>query len=74
VTIEEKVRQIKLSEELSNAEKLDQMHSLIPLDVFKIDNLSKAMREQLKQLQDGFAVTEAMQQLRAELLTKNSGS
>jgi hypothetical protein len=30
VTIEEKVREIMLSEELSNSEKLDLLHALIP--------------------------------------------
>jgi hypothetical protein len=74
MTIADQIRQIMLSEELSGAEKLDQLHTLIPADVCKIEDLNQATPAQLKQLQDGFAVTEAMQQLRAELLTKNSGS
>jgi len=41
MTIEEKVREIMLSEELPDSEKLDQLHALIPADVCKIDNLSK---------------------------------
>jgi hypothetical protein len=67
MTIAEKIRQIMRSEELSDAEKLDRLYTLIPTDSCKIDNLSQATREQLKQLQDGIAVTQAMQQLRAKL-------
>jgi len=44
MTIEEKVRQIMLSEELSGAEKLDRLDALIPTDAFKIDNLNKRHR------------------------------
>jgi hypothetical protein len=66
MTIEEKVRQIMLSEELSGAEELDRLHALIPADVFKIDNLSQTAPAQLRQLKDGLAVTEAMQQIRAK--------
>jgi hypothetical protein len=65
MTIEKKVREIMLSEELPDSEKLDQLHALIPLESFKIDNLNKATPAQLKQLKDGLAVTEAIQQLRA---------
>jgi hypothetical protein len=36
------------------------LHTLIPLDVFKIDNLTQATPGQLKQLKDGLAVTQAM--------------
>ena len=64
MTIEEKVREIMLSEELSDSEKLDQLHALIPLESFEIDDLSKATPAQLRQLKDGLAVTQAMQQLR----------
>ena len=72
MTIEEKVREIMLSEEFPDNEKLDRLHALIPPDVFKIDNLSKAAPEQLRQLKDGLAVTEAMQQIRrAKLLAAN---
>jgi hypothetical protein len=49
---------------LSSAEKLDRLHALIPADAFKIDNLNRATAAQLKQLKDGLAVTQAMQQLR----------
>jgi hypothetical protein len=71
MTIEEKLREIMLSEELSNSEKLDRLHALIPPDAFKIDNLNQATAAQLKQLKDGLAITEAMQQIRrAELLAK----
>jgi hypothetical protein len=64
MTIEEKIREIMLSEGLSGAEKLDQLHALIPPDVCKIDNLNQATPAQLKQLKDGLAITEAMQQIR----------
>ena len=64
MTIEEKIREIMLSEELSDSEKLDQLHALIPPDAFKIDNLNQATPAQLKQLKDGLAVSEAMQQIR----------
>src|SRR5258708_8205759 len=71
MTIEEKVREIMLSEEMSDSEKLDRLHALIPSDAFKIDNLNQATPAQLKQLKDGLAVTEAMPQIRrAELLAK----
>ena len=53
-----------ISKELSNSEKLDRLHALIPGDLWQIDNLNKATPAQLKQLKDGLAVTEAMQQLR----------
>src|SRR4029077_15201405 len=55
MTIEEKVREIMLSEELSDSEKLDRLHALIPPDVFKIDNLNQATPAQLKQLEDGLS-------------------
>jgi hypothetical protein len=51
---------------VSDAEKLDSLYSLIPADACKIDDLSKATREQLKQLKDGLAITQAMQQVRAK--------
>jgi hypothetical protein len=71
MTIEENVREIMLSGELSDAEKLDRLHALIPPDVLKIDNLNQATPAQLKQLKDGLAITEAMQQIRCtELLAK----
>jgi hypothetical protein len=65
--IEDQIREIMLSAELPDNEKLDRLHALIPPDAFKIDNLSKATPEQLKQLKDGLAVTEAMQQLRRRM-------
>jgi hypothetical protein len=34
MTIEEKLREIMLSEELSDSEKLDRLHALIPADAF----------------------------------------
>ena len=71
MTIEEKIREIMLSEELPDDEKLDRLHALIPPDACKIDNLTQATSAQLRQLNDGLAVTEAMQQIRrAELLAK----
>jgi adenosine/AMP kinase len=62
--IQEQIRQIMLSEELSDTEKLDRLRALIPLESFEIEDLSKATPAQLKQLKYGLAVTEAMQQLR----------
>jgi hypothetical protein len=41
MTIEEKVREIMLSEELSDSEKLDRLHALIPPEAFKIDSRRK---------------------------------
>jgi hypothetical protein len=41
MTIAEQIRQIMLSKELSDTEKLDRLHALIPLESFKIENLSK---------------------------------
>jgi len=64
MTIEEKIREIMFSEELSDSDKLDRLHALIPPDAFKIDNLNQATPAQIRQLKDGLAVTEAMQQIR----------
>jgi len=64
MTIAEKIRQIMVSEELSDTEKLDSLYALTPADSCKINDLSKATREQLRQLQEALAITEAMQQLR----------
>ncbi len=64
MTIEEKIRKIILSEELPDDEKLDRLHALIPLEVFKIDSLRTATPAQIKQLKDGLMVTDAMQQVR----------
>jgi hypothetical protein len=64
MTIAEKIREIMLAEELSDSEKLDQLHALIPSDACKIDNLNQATPEQLRQLKDGLAITQAMQQIR----------
>lgn len=64
MTIEEKVREIMLSQELPESEKFDRLYALIPADVFKIDNLNKATAAQLRQLNEGLAVANAMQQLR----------
>jgi hypothetical protein len=63
MTIEDKVREIMLSKELPDSEKLDRLHALIPADACKIDNLSQATPAQLKQLKDGLAVTDAMQRV-----------
>jgi hypothetical protein len=69
MTIEEKIREIMLAEELSDNEKLDRLHALIPAEAFKIDSLSTATPARVRQLQDGLRVTEAMQEIRrAELL------
>jgi hypothetical protein len=64
MTIEEKIREIILSAELPESEKLDRLHALIPADVFKIDNLNKATAAQVRQLNEGLAVANAIQQIR----------
>jgi hypothetical protein len=53
-------------QKLNTAEKLDRLHALIPADVCKIDNLNQATRKQLRQLKDGLAITETMQELRRQ--------
>ena len=74
MTIEEKIREIMLSEELSGAEKLDRLHALIPADVFKIDSLSTATPAQVRLLRDGLMVTDAMEKIRcADFLAKERG-
>ncbi len=73
MTIEEKVREIMLAEEMSDSERLDRLHALIPPDAVKIDNLNQAPPEQLRHLKDGLAITEAMQQIRrADYLAKEA--
>jgi hypothetical protein len=67
MSIEEQIRQIMLSKELSDTEKLDRLHALIPPDAFKIYNLNQATPAQLRQLKDGLAVTDAMQQIRRQI-------
>jgi hypothetical protein len=69
MSIEEQIRQIMLSKELHDNEKLNRLHALIPPDACKIDNLTQATPAQLKQLQDGFAVTEAIQEIRRREFT-----
>ena len=63
----EKVRQITLSKESDHLEKQEQLRALIPADVFKIDNLNKATSAQLEQLQEALAISQAMQEINAEL-------
>jgi len=60
--IQAKVNEIIRSEELTNAEKRDQLHSLIPADVFKVDKLNKATPEQLAQLEAGLEIAQALEQ------------
>jgi hypothetical protein len=74
MNIQGRIREILISKELSDTEKLNCLRGIIPPDSCKIDNLSQATPAQLRQLKDGLAVTQAMQQLRAKLLTKNKGS
>jgi hypothetical protein len=64
MTVEDQIREILLSKELPESEKLDRLHALIPADVLKIDNLSKATAAQLRQLNEGLAVANAIQQIR----------
>jgi len=68
MTIAEQIRQIMHSEELSDTEKLDRLYAISPAETCKIDNLSQATPAQLKQLRDGLAVTQAMQELRRKEL------
>jgi hypothetical protein len=70
VKIQEKVREIMLSEELSSAEKRNQLRALIPADVCKIDDLNQATPAQLKQLQGAIEAALALQQLDAEEFRK----
>jgi len=64
MTVEDQIREIMLSEELPDSEKLDRLHALIPADVLKIDNLNKATPGQLRRLKESMAVSEAIQQIR----------
>ena len=59
-----------LSEELSSAEKRNQLRALIPADVCKIDDLNQATPAQLKQLQGAIEAALALQQLDAEEFRK----
>ncbi len=72
MSVEEKIREIMLSEELPESEKLDQLHALIPADVLKIDNLNKATPEQLRGLKEAMAVSEALQELRRRTTRKGN--
>ena len=72
MTITEQIRQIMISKELSDSEKLDRLHALIPPDVFKIDSLSTATPAQVRLLRDGLAVTDAMQQVRRRTAGKET--
>jgi len=45
------------------------VNSVIPADACEIDNLHQVTPAQLKQLQDGFAVTEAIQEIRRREFT-----
>jgi hypothetical protein len=72
MSVEEKIREIMLSEELPDREKLDRLHALIPQDACKIDNLSQATPAELRQLQDDFAVTEAMQEIRRRTIQQKA--
>jgi hypothetical protein len=68
--MQEEVRQILLSQELSSAEKRDRLRGLIPADVCKIDDLNQATPAQLKQLQRAIEAALALQQLDAEEFRK----
>jgi len=61
-----------LSEALPDSEKLDQIHALIPSDVFKIDNLNQATPAQLRQLKEALEFGEAIQQLGRSALGKRT--
>jgi hypothetical protein len=73
MTIEEKIREIMISNELSNSEKLDRLHALIPSETFKIDSLSTATPAQVRLLRDGLMVTDAVEKIRcADFLAKEA--
>jgi hypothetical protein len=73
MTIQEQIREIMISKELSNSEKLDRLHALIPAEPFKIDSLSTATPAQVRLLRDGLAVTDAMEKIRcADFLAKEA--
>jgi hypothetical protein len=73
MNIEEKIREIVISKELSNSEKLDRLHALIPAETFKIDSLSTATPAQVRLLRDGLMVTDAMEKIRcADFLAKEA--
>ena len=48
MTLAEQIREIMISKELSNSEKLDRLHALIPAETFKIDSLSTATPAQVR--------------------------
>jgi hypothetical protein len=58
-----------LSEELSNSEKRERLRALIPADVFKIDNISRATAAQILQLKGALEVAQALQRLNASLVS-----
>jgi hypothetical protein len=68
--IQEKVREIMLSQELTSAEKRDRLRALIPADVCKIDDLNQATPAQLKQLQGASEAALSLQELDAEEFRK----
>jgi hypothetical protein len=68
--IQEKVHEIMLSEELSNAEKRDRLRGFISADVCKIDDLTQATPAQLTQLQGAIEAALALQALDAEEFRK----
>jgi hypothetical protein len=73
MTMEEKIGEIMLSGELSDSEKLDRLHALIPAEAFKIDSLSTATPAQVRLLRDGLMVTDAMEKIRcADFLAKEA--
>jgi hypothetical protein len=72
MSVEEKIREIMLSEELPESEKLVQLHALIPADVLKIDNLNNATPDQLRGLKEAMAVSEALQELRRRTTRKGN--
>ena len=72
MSVEEKIREIMLSEELPESEKLDQLHALIPADVLKIDNLNNATPDQLRGLKEAMEVSEALQELRRRTTRKGN--
>jgi hypothetical protein len=69
---QQKVREILLSKEFSDAENREQLRALIPAETFKIDSLSTATPAQVRLLRDGLMVTDAMEKIRCAGLRANN--
>jgi hypothetical protein len=66
MTIEEKVREIMLSEKAVGRRETRSIARPHPARAFKIDNLNQATPAQLRQLKEALAFSETMQRLSSE--------